>query len=164
VADIKLASVIDPPTPEPTFILFAARMSAVIVPVAAMFPTTVPVVIPTRTLVLVKYKLLVSLTSAVVKFNDAAEVVFALILPLASMVIFCPAINADTTRALVKYKLVGLSITFAVYNPFQEFEVIELVTILVTVKFAPCSLENISLPLITRIFAYIIFEYPISLF
>ena len=88
VADIKLASVIDPPTPDPTFILFAAIVSAVILPVAVILPTTVPVVMPTNTLVLVKYKLDVSLTSAVVRFKVAPDDAFALILPLASIVIF----------------------------------------------------------------------------
>ena len=105
---------IDPPAPEPTFILFAASISAVILPVVDILPTTVPVVIPTRTrafvkywlvpsitfevvnigvtavitLPLVKYKLLVSLTSAVVRFRDATEVEFALMRPLASITIF----------------------------------------------------------------------------
>ena len=40
----------------------------------------------------------------------------------------CPR-RAGATLTLVKYKLVGLSITFAVYNPFQTFAVILVVVI-----------------------------------
>ena len=80
--------VMAPPSPAPTDNIFALKILAVTIPVAVIFPTTVPVVIPTNTLVLVKYKLDVSLTSAVVKFKAAAVVAFALILPFASIIIF----------------------------------------------------------------------------
>ena len=82
-----------PPAPDPTDNIFATNELAVTIPVAVIFPTTAPVVIPTNTLVFVKYKLEPSATFDVVKYGRTATTVaveFAteLILPLASIVIF----------------------------------------------------------------------------
>ena len=61
----------------------------------------------------------------------------------------CPR-SAGATRTLVKYKLVGLSITLAVYNPFQIFAVI----LVVVIEDVPDSPFTNSEPLITKPLAY----------
>ena len=73
--------VIVPPVPEPRNIAFAVILFAVTFSVTVILPCTVPVVIPTNTLAFVKYKLVNSVTLAVVNLG----------------------LTACNTRTLVKY-------------------------------------------------------------
>ena len=70
IADNKFAPVKDPPNPEPNIAVFVTKVFDVIAPVAVILPTTVPVVIPTNTLALVKNRLVFSITFEEYRFTQ----------------------------------------------------------------------------------------------